>query len=156
MTNPLLQPDDRFRRPALPTGDENPFADRPPDPNAPAVESPRIEPQPGDFVNSYPHRGWTILTLAIAAFLAVILSSLAFTGGPPWLVVFSIFALLPALFAWQYGISDLKAMELGAMDRDGEQLTQIGMWLGAAGLVLGLLMLAASLGILVLFISQFF
>ncbi len=62
-----------------------------------------------------PHRGTTILVLGILSIICC---------GPL------------GIFSWVMGKSDLAAIDSGAMDPSGRQLTNIGMILGIIGLVI--------------------
>lgn len=70
-------------------------------PNASQKEAPRLAP----------HRGSIILVLGI-------------------LSVVSNCCLIPGIFAWSMGSTDLSKIAAGKMDPNGEQLTRIGMILG--------------------------
>jgi len=58
------------------------------------------------------------------------------------LAILGFFCCLTAPVAWWMGASDLKEMKAGQMNRDTEQLTLIGMILGATVSVLGVLGIA--------------
>ncbi len=60
---------------------------------------------------SVAHRGGLVLTMGI-------------------LSLFCNFAFVPGILAWVFGRADLKQMEAGVMDNEGQGLTQAGMYIG--------------------------
>jgi hypothetical protein len=79
----------------------------------------------GGFVATLPHRGSTVLTLGILG----IIGAAIFAFCWPMLTI-NLFVTLPA---WLMGQSDLRAMQAGAMNREGRGMTLAGFWLGVAG-----------------------
>jgi hypothetical protein len=60
--------------------------------------------------NLLPHRGPLILTLGVVGLL--------------------VFCPVFSVLAWSFGSQDLREMQLGLMDSEGERATRIGRWLG--------------------------
>jgi hypothetical protein len=149
MSNPLLQPDDRFRRPSLVDGDgRNRFAENEQD----TVESDGVDPlaPPTNVVSPayrptyeahYPHRGRFIGWLGTIGFLlpfALLLlfsgnASIGFTGFAA-----SVVGIFISLVASILGYRELSGMSLGAIDPAGRNAALYGFRLGLAGLILGI------------------
>jgi len=80
--------------------------------------TPQVQPQPGQPVTMKPHRGPVILVLGIIGIV------LCFITG---------------IIAWVMGSSDLKEMQQGLRDPEGEGLTRAGMICGIVGTCLAVL-----------------
>ena len=149
MSNPLLQPNDRFRRPSVVDAEgHNRFGELPSaeaeeatarrDNNllaSPSDSSP-VAYQP-EYVAALPHRGRFIAGLGTAGFFLCWLLLLTFTDYILLGVVASLLGVTVSLAALVLGYQDLKGMTLGAVDPEGRSATLLGFRLALAGVLLG-------------------
>jgi hypothetical protein len=145
MSNPLLQPDGRFRRPSL-VDDQgrNRFAESEEAGNAKAsgnilappdgAAEPAYQPHYQAFV---PHRGGLIAWLGIAGFAMSWLLLLAFTDYAYLGLAASFFGIALSLGTSIIGYHDLKGMSLGAIDERGRDSTLLGFRFALAGIFVG-------------------
>jgi len=148
MSNPLLQPDKRFRRESL--ADEqgrNRFAESDDVVEAATVSGGEIlaapsEPGPPAYQPHYtaalPHRGGFIAGLGATGFAVSWLLLLSFS--PSWVVVgvaASFLGVALSIAAAIVGYHDLKGISLGAIDPAGRDKTLLGFRLALAGIFLG-------------------
>jgi hypothetical protein len=158
MSNPLIKPNDpRFVRPPLTDQEgKNRFADADvvhaasadgaagtapaasrqdnlfaPPQVTPIEEGPTYALQ---YVTTQSHRGVLLLVLALVA-LAGDAAAATAIGGYFLLATLGLAAIVPAAAAWMMSAADLRGMRQGAIDRGGELLTRIALWLGVAGVV---------------------
>lgn len=180
MSNPLLRPGDpRFQRPPLrDEAGNNVFAD--PDAPIPAeaadgqplAPSPRSEnaanvfaPPSGttevgpvyqpQYATTHAHRGILLLVLAIVGLAGDGALLLIFTGS--MFGIAGLAAIVPAGIAFLFGRADLTAMRQGSVDPSGRPQTLVAMWLGLAGAVLYLAIVAVAvvfIGLIVRFFVQ--
>jgi hypothetical protein len=134
-------PGDSDQPPPDPFSDKeghNPFSDRDEGAAEPSSAPPAANPFQGGaggspahvvggFVTTLPHRGSTVLTLGILG----IIGAAIFAFCWPMLPI----NLLLTLPAWLMSQSDLRAMQAGAMDREGRGMTLAGFWLGIFGTI---------------------
>lgn len=111
--------------PAPPIQDRPVYNDLPSKPSVDYSTPPQFNPYAATEIRSVsgfrkPHRGGMVLTLGIVS------------------LVCNLF-FVPGILAWAFGNSDLKQMKAGAMDREGESLTMVGMILGIISTLLPLL-----------------
>ena len=176
--NPLLRPGDpRFQRPPLrDEAGNNRFADpEAPVPAVPADGQPLSASPPSaqadnlfappsavtgeehayqpHYDTTHPHRGILLLVLAVAGLAGDAAFLLLFTGGMIGVVGFA--AIVPSGVAFVLGRADLAGIRQGAIDPAGGQLTQIAMWLGLAGCLLYVAILAIAAAFLGLIVRQF-
>lgn len=144
-----------FRPPSLRTeagvnlfGDSEPAEETPADDNvfAPPTDASAPAYRPTGYQTTIPHQGGLILGLGIVG-LAMLVLGVAMIGFFGWfegleaavivspLLNFNLIFTLPA---WIKSWLDTKAMEAGAMHRDGERKTRLGGWLGILGTFLTL------------------
>ncbi len=182
MSNPLIRPGDpRFQRPPLfDAAGNNVFAD--PDAPIPAEpadglplpatppaatpashpdnifaapativdDAPVYEPQ---YVATHPHRGLLLLVLAIVGLAGDLALPLLFLGS--MLGLAGLAAIGPAAIAFLLGRADLTAMRQGAVDPAGVNPTRIAMWLGLAGVLLYVAVLAVIAAFLSFIVRHF-
>lgn len=145
MSNPLLQPDGRFRRPSLvddqgrnrfAEGEEAGSAKGSGDILASPVEDaePAYQPHYQAFV---PHRGGLIAWLGIVGFAMSWLLLLAFTNYAYLGLAASFFGIALSLGTAIIGYHDLKGMSLGAIDEQGHDNTLLGFRFALAGIFVG-------------------
>jgi hypothetical protein len=143
MSNPLLQPNDRFRRPDLvdPEG-RNRFAES--QEALEAKEAGDMLASPGEhdtyqprYTAALPHRGRFIATLGAVGFCASWLLVLSFTSWVLLGVAASLFGIVLSIAAAVLVFRDLKVMSLGAVDPTGRDATLLGFRLALAGIFLG-------------------
>jgi hypothetical protein len=155
MTNPLLQPDDRFKRPQFRSSDgQNLFGDGAAEPlpavpqdqagnifAAPASSGEQTKVYAPVYVQTMSHRGNLLLSLAGLGLGGTACMLAAITGWlPGW--VFAMIGIVPALICAYLALEDQKAIRAGAMDPAGETPTTLALW-GALGSIV------ASLGLFV-------
>ena len=148
MSNPLLQPSDRFRRESV--ADEqgrNRFAEEEEVVEASGSGGGELLASPADegppayqprYTTALPHRGTFIAWLGSAGFAASWLLLLAFS--PRWVllgVAASFLGVALSLAAAILGYHDLKGMSLGAVDPEGREGTLLGFRLAIAGIFIG-------------------
>lgn len=149
MSNPLLQPGDRFRRPSVVDAEgHNRFAELPSATGegantqrndellaAPSDSSP-VAYQP-EYVAALPHRGGFIAGLGAAGFFLCWLLLLTFTDYILLGVIASLLGVTVSLATLILGYQDLKGMTVGAIDPQGRPMTLLGFRLALAGVLLG-------------------
>lgn len=149
MTNPLLQPDGRFRRPSVVddqgqnrfgeggvAGQEIPPAQTSGDILAPPVDDSESTYRPR-YQAFVPHRGGLILGLGILGFAMSWLLLLAFTDYAYLGLAASFFGIALSLGTSVIGYHDLKGMSLGAIDDRGHDSTLLGFRFALCGIFLG-------------------
>lgn len=144
MSNPLLQPDGRFRRPHL-VDDEgrNRFADEGGESSSPASDSllapPTNDPAPYQpkYQTAVPHRGPLIAWLGVVGFAMSWLLLLALTDYAFLGLAASLFGIALSLGVCLIAYHDLKGMSLGAVDSAGQTATLLGFRFALAGVFLG-------------------
>jgi hypothetical protein len=159
MTNPLLRPDDRLKRPALTDAQgRNLFADQTPkeelnasqqDPsetNAPLLAAPAYDPvaQSGpsyrpQYETILPHRAPSLLRMSVIGFiftLGLVLPFITIYAGYGLLFGFLgvMLCMVTALQAYQ----ELTGMSNGAIDASGRDLMIIAYCLAMGGVLIGL------------------
>lgn len=144
MTNPLLQPDDRFRPTTFGSG-ENPFAEGDAVLDAEAARGTRAEnnfaPTAADagrpflpqYVVTAEHRGWLLLLIDSVSMLAAGFGLLVVWTG----YVLPLLGIIPAVTVINLAADDLRMMRLGGRNPEGRTLTIIALIL-AAVLAVGL------------------
>lgn len=162
MTNPLLQPDDRFKRPQFRGSDgQNLFGDGAAEPMrevppeqagnifaAPASSGEKTEVYAPVYVQTMSHRGKLLLSLAGLGVGGTACMLAAITGWlPGW--VFALIGIVPALIGAYLALEDQKAIRAGAMDPAGETPTTLALW-GALGSILATVGLFVALIVWVL------
>jgi hypothetical protein len=147
MSNPLLQPNDRFRRPGVvdPEGknrfaDEGPASESTPVDRSNPLAAPVDASQPAyvpQYQTTYAHRGVLVLVLGGLGFVAswgVLLISIQQFGLGISLTIVGIALSLASVVL---GYQELTGMSAGAIDASGRNRALLGYRLGLAGLVLG-------------------
>jgi hypothetical protein len=158
MSNPLLRPNDpRFTQPSpLDAEGRNIFAEG----RESEIVAPAANHQDGSSVaddnlyrsaaenNPYQPRyevsqrprGRLLLVLAVTGLVGSLCGVSALAGW--WVLGWfpSFLAIVPAGCALVLGSQDLRAIRMGAMDPQGESLTQIAYWLGGLGVFTSLAM----------------
>ncbi len=162
MTNPLLQPDDRFRRKTVldeqgrnlfsdseaNTNDENIAADPHSALAAPRDSGPTAyQPQ---YIQSLGHRGPFIANLGTVSFACMWLLLLVFTDYLFLGVAAAFLGITLAIATLLLGYHDLRGMTLGAVDPAGRSKTLLGFRLALSGLILGMGGVLAVLWLLVI------
>jgi hypothetical protein len=145
MSNPLLQPDGRFRRPSVVDAEgRNRFADE--GETAPAkasddlLASPVSDAEPvyqPHYQAIVPHRGGLIAWLGIVGFAMSWLLLLAFWDYAYLGLAASFFGIALSLGTSIIGYHDLKGMSLGAIDERGRDSTLLGFRFALAGIFVG-------------------
>jgi hypothetical protein len=145
MSNPLLQPDGRFRRPSVvDAAGRNRFADE--GETAPAESSgDLLAPPAGDADPVYQphyqaivtHRGGLIAGLGVTGFAMSWMLLLAYTNYAYLGLAASFFGIALSLGTSIIGYHDLKGMSLGAIDERGRDSTLLGFRFALAGIFVG-------------------
>lgn len=145
--NPLLRPDDRFKRaPMVREGELNPFSDAANPNPEPEPEFPTAVSYRPQYVAILPHRArMNTITASIA--LAVNLGFL-FYYTDYWIFfwVFPLLAFVVSLASSWSSSGDIDAIENGAMDRDGLRQTRIALWIGWAAFTVSVTLMVLILG----------
>jgi hypothetical protein len=144
MSNPLLQPDGRFRRPSM-VDDEgrNHFGDseqvgedRPSgDILAPPVDD--AEPYQPQYQGYVPHRGGLIAALGVTGFALSWLLLLAYSSYAYLGLAASLVGITLSLGTTVMAFHDLKGFAVGAIDERGHEKTLLGFRFALAGLFVG-------------------
>lgn len=145
MSNPLLQPDGRFRRPSV--VDEqgrNRFGDegeQTPVHSNDALLAPPVDDAEPVYQPHYqaivPHRGGLIAGLGVTGFAMSWLLLLALTSYAYLGLAASFFGVALSLGTCVIGYQDLKGMSLGAIDERGREGTLLGFRFALAGVFVG-------------------
>jgi hypothetical protein len=148
MTNPLLQPDDRFRRASVVDAQgKNRFADdatvgsassaNASNPLAAPADStqPAYQPQ---FQTAYPHRGRFVAWLGTLGFLLCWCLLLVYVSQVMLGMAAAILGISLSLAGVVLGYQELSGMTTGAIDPAGRSSALLGYRLGLAGVVLGI------------------
>jgi hypothetical protein len=144
MSNPLLQPDGRFRRPSVVDEQgQNRFADSEqvdaPPPSSNLLAAPSNDPaayQPR-YQAIVPHRGPLLAILGGVGVGMSWLLLLAFVNYAMLGVMASFFGVAMSLAVATIAYQDLKGMTLNAIDPAGRNATLLGFRLALAGIFVG-------------------
>jgi hypothetical protein len=145
MSNPLLQPDGRFKpRTVRDEQGQNRFSEPPGLQQAVPVRADFMTPPPdsGGYQPQYtaatPHRASKILGLGLAGMVLCWLLLLSFTDYAIVGVAASLLGVGLSLAAVVQGYHDLSGMTAGAVDPNGRERTLLGLSFGLAGTFVGL------------------
>lgn len=147
MTNPLLQPDDRFRRKTVDALGRNRFSDD----AAPAEESSAVTSEnplagPSDssqrpylprYQTSYAHHGPLVIGLGLLGLAGCFALLMAFAGQALIGLALGLLGIALCLAAVVRGYQELSGMANGAVDASGRFLALTGYGFGLMGLVIG-------------------
>jgi len=144
MSNPLLQPDGRFRRPSMVDdqgrnrfGDSEQVSDPRPDSDILAPPTDDAEPYQPQYQAFVPHRGGLLVTLGITGFALSWLLLLAYTSYAYLGLAASLVGITLSLGTSVMAFHDLKGFDRGAIDERGRDSTLLGFRFALAGLFVG-------------------
>jgi len=162
MTNPLLQPDGRFRRDSIvDSAGRNRFADEQEQSTLP--DSSDVLTPPGDvaqpsyhphYATHYPHRGQFIAWLGGSGFFLTLLVLLVFTRYALIGFFAAVVGVSLSLATVVVGYRELSGMTSGAVDPSGRGPALLGFRLALASFVLGVGALVLTVGIIVRIIME--
>lgn len=144
MSNPLLQPDGRFRRPSMVDdqgrnrfGDSEQVSDARPSSDILAPPRDDVEPYQPRYQSSVPHRGGLIAALGVTGFALSWLLLLAYSDYAYLGLAASLVGITLSLGTTVMAYHDLKGLSLGAIDERGHDSTMLGFRFALAGLFVG-------------------